>query len=57
MVTVNLADVDYSRGNVWVGNTLFLGREFKFKDVHPDYKMILGFTINFKQLSSESYGN
>ena len=54
---VNLTDVDYSHGNIRVGNTFFLGREFKFKEKYLNHKLLIGFMIKFKQLSNESYGN
>ena len=55
--TVEFDDVDYSLGNIRVGNTFFLGNEYKFKDIYQNYKLLIGFLIKFKQLSNESYGN
>ena len=55
--TVEFDDVDYNRGTIRVDNTFFLGNEYKFKEIYPNYKIIIGFMIKFKQLSNESYGN
>ena len=61
--TVNLADVDYGDSNlIKVSKTnsnivYFLGDNYKFKDVYSDYRFMIGFEINFKQISNENYGN
>ena len=56
--SVNLADVEYSDpGTIRINNTFFLGDNYKFKDVYSDYAFMIGFVVNFKQLSNENYGN
>ena len=55
--TVEFDDVDYSLGNIRVGNTFFLDREYKFKHAYPNYVSIVGFLIKFTQISNESYCN
>ena len=56
--TVGIANVNYNdRDVIRVDDTFFKNRDFKLKDVISNSDKMIGFTVKFKQTSSESYGN